>query len=273
MSVWPAYKLPDTSGPFLFPGGAAAAFSPADLSGLAVWLTAGPEYCFTDEAGTTPCGSGDAIKCWRNRDGLAIDFTQANAPSTQRRLVQDAGGKWYVETGGGANDYLICASPGEATGPAGVCCGGAFRPGVQGSTLFGPVGFGDSSSNGVFAFLRGNGDNPPKWQALVSGNGNSTTTTDTVAYTAGTDVRYTMRADPVTLDTVRLLKNGTQVASTARAVGLYSTAAASWAVGTDPGNLGRLYVGRIYGVVAYRVDLSDADATLLDTYLTSLMPE
>jgi hypothetical protein len=81
----------------------AAAFSPATLSGLVALYTASPTYCFSDAAGTVPCGAGDGVWVWKDRSGGARDLAQATAASQPK--LQQVGGKWVVRFDG--TDDLI----------------------------------------------------------------------------------------------------------------------------------------------------------------------
>ena len=98
---------------------------------------------------------------------------------------------------------------------------------------------------------------------------------DSVAYTSGSDVRVMGRADPVTLQTLlgsgrmgRRLRPRARTAAMTTAVRTVPDIGAQAETASDD----RQFIGRIYGVVAYNTDLSDANATLLDTYLRGLMP-
>ena len=56
---------------------------------------AGPEYCFTDTAGTTHAGDGDPVALWLDASGNGKNITQptlANRPILQ----QDFAGFWYL---------------------------------------------------------------------------------------------------------------------------------------------------------------------------------
>ena len=238
-------------------------------------LTVSPQTCFQDTGLTTPCTVGSTVKGWKDASGNAINFTQSLALTTDRTLQQDAGGKYYLSLGGGANDFLGAAANALFNNAVGGCVGLACRPSVQAISLFTPVSFGTGTSNDTFMLLRGDGTALPntKWNANVTGGGVSTNAIDSVAYTSGSDVRIMGRADPVTLQTVRLWKNGSQVASTARTAAM-TTAVGRFDIGAqaETASDDRQFIGRIYGVVAYNTDLSDANATLLDTYLRGLMP-
>lgn len=249
---------------------ASAGFDPASVAGLVLNFVASPAYCFSDSAGTTPCAVNDPVGCWKSKSGT-YSFTNASAASTSRHFKQDAGGKFYVDFGGGANDGLNNATaPTALNGLTGGLVGLACRPAAQGNSLFEALSFGTGSSNDAFCLLRGNGTATPneKWEANVTGQGVGVNVDDTVIVAVGSDVRLVARSETVTLQTCRLLRNGTQVGSTARSTALpTTTGACSVANGNS-----RLYLGRIYGFVVYSADLSDADAARLDGYLTGLMP-
>lgn len=250
--------------------GAVAPVPPVQAESI-LWLTASPARCFSDVAGTIPAVVGGEVKCWKDQSGSAIVFTQALGPTTFRRLQQTAGGKYYVEFGGGANDWLGSPANAAFNARVGGCVGLAVRPGVQVSTLYGAVSLGAGGSSDTFCLLRGDGTalHTTKWQSIIGGLTVLTSATDTVAY-AQADVRIISRCEPVALDTHRLWKNGVQVVSSARATGMPAVNGAL-RIATDVFDAGRLYVGRVYGLVVYPRDLTEPEATALDTYLVSLV--
>lgn len=79
-------------------GGVAGGWLPDVLPSLAAWYTAGPQWCFTDAAGTAPCGDGDQVRVWRDRHRNAWNLEQATAGS--RPTLRLAGGRWAVRFDG-----------------------------------------------------------------------------------------------------------------------------------------------------------------------------
>ena len=71
-------------------GGAAPAFSPLDISGLALWLDASDSTTlFQDDAGTTPAAANDdPVGYWGDKSGNGNNVTQAGA--TARPLLKTA---------------------------------------------------------------------------------------------------------------------------------------------------------------------------------------
>ena len=111
-------------------------WSPASVRSLAVWLTVSPQTCFQDTGLTTPCTVGSTVKGWKDASGNAINFTQSLALTTDRTMQQDAGGKYYLSLGGGANDFLGAAANALFNNAVGGCVGLACRPSVQAISLF-----------------------------------------------------------------------------------------------------------------------------------------
>ncbi len=81
---------------------------PSSLSSLALWLTAGPTWCFSDVAGTVPCGDGDPVAYWADRSGTGNNLTQSTL--SLRPILRLVSGRWYVR-GDGVDDYLTLAVP------------------------------------------------------------------------------------------------------------------------------------------------------------------
>lgn len=83
-------------------------FTPANLTGLEIWLQAGPTWCFGSD-GTTPCGDTDPVYYWRDQSGNAIDFERTGAGSNQPLLIDAGAGKWVVRFDG-TNDEMSNAT-------------------------------------------------------------------------------------------------------------------------------------------------------------------
>lgn len=71
-----------------------SAWTPASLTNLELWFTAGPTWCFSDAGGTVACGAGDSVYVWKDRSGNALDVSQAT--SGRRPKLQQTSGKWCV---------------------------------------------------------------------------------------------------------------------------------------------------------------------------------
>jgi len=60
-------------------------WTPTDISGNVLWLSAG-YGCYSDDGGTTPSGDGDVIAFLRDRSGNGYDATQTN--NTKRPILK-----------------------------------------------------------------------------------------------------------------------------------------------------------------------------------------
>lgn len=77
-------------------------FSFLRLPGTDVFYRPSPGYCFSNDAGTTPCGSGDIIKVWKSQiNGRQV--TQSNA--SQCPTLQLVNGYWAALYDG-VDDYM-----------------------------------------------------------------------------------------------------------------------------------------------------------------------
>jgi hypothetical protein len=245
--------------------------NPASLAGHAFTLEADPAYCFKDAAGTSPCVVGNDVYCWKDTTGTLL-FVNAAAPTTKRQFSQDAGGKYYVHFGGGAQDYLALANaPASLDGADAATVALACNPANQTQTLYTALAIGDGSGNGNFVILRGDGNTPPNWQSVVSGNATNTTATDPSDYVPGSDVRVVSFAETTTLDTHKLYIDGAEVASAARTAALPVTVAGGINIATDTFDTSRKYIGHIHGLTVWTEDHRDRIADI-DAYLQSLMP-
>jgi len=93
--------------------GGAPAFDPATLFAGGeggVWYEPNPSTCFTDTAGTTAAGVGDAVARINDGSGNGNHATQPTA-AARPTLRQTAGGSYYLELDG-VNDWL---SAGDVT--------------------------------------------------------------------------------------------------------------------------------------------------------------
>lgn len=92
-------------------------FSPTDIAGLDIWLTAGPSYCFKDAAATLPCADGDAVYTWVNRRSGGANAVQSSAGS--RPLLKLVSGRWVVRFDG--SDDVMDLTFAAVTGLAHAC--------------------------------------------------------------------------------------------------------------------------------------------------------
>lgn len=83
-------------------------WTPAVLSQLWLWLTAGPTWCFSDAGGSVPCANGDAIYVWKDRSGNAHDVSQPT--SGQRPTLVLSGGLWRARFNPSASQYMSRSS-------------------------------------------------------------------------------------------------------------------------------------------------------------------
>jgi hypothetical protein len=82
--------------------GGAGVFSPLSLfaNGEAgAWYDPSPDTCFTDTAGTTPAGEGDAVARVNDLSGNGNHATQATV-AARPTLEKTAGGLWYLDFDG-----------------------------------------------------------------------------------------------------------------------------------------------------------------------------
>lgn len=154
----------------LAPGGAAA-WSPAALPGLLAWYTAGPQWCWEDEARTVPAGDGSVVKGVTDRSGNGYHLSQSTTAYCP--ILYAVGGGLYVLTFDGVDD-------GMGGGP--TLSGGsliAFR-GAQRYPGDGFCRILNASSNSLVAFRR-----MDNLQAYVAGTVSSgTDVTDEDPHTA-----------------------------------------------------------------------------------------
>lgn len=87
--------------------GFSAGFDPASLFASGeegIWLDIHPDYCFQDDAGTTPAGVGDPVGYVTDRSGNGNHATQSTT-AAKPTLRQTGGGLYYLEFDG-VDDYL-----------------------------------------------------------------------------------------------------------------------------------------------------------------------
>ena len=77
-------------------------WNPGDIPGTPREWLAGPDWCFTDTAGTIPAGDTDAVAAWRDRFQSTL-VTQTDP--LRRPTLRLVSGKWVVRFDG-VNDFL-----------------------------------------------------------------------------------------------------------------------------------------------------------------------
>lgn len=220
-------------------------WTPAALAGLAAWYTAGPQWCFTDAAGTVPAGDGDPVYVWKDRGGGGWDLSQAT--EANRPTLRLVSGAWVVRADG-VNDVIINASFTPAVKLWSV---GANRISTTGATSGISTLIGDNTSDA--RNLRTNSATAYRGFASgVSANGG-----DANDHSAGGDLwvnKVISGAYAVGTPHVVTTDRGTPAAY----AGLRLFARA---------NGDRLYNGEIYELVGTTATLSAAERAALETYL------
>jgi hypothetical protein len=95
----------------LGPGMFARAFSPLDISGLALWLDASDSTTlFQDSAGTTPAvANNDPVGLWKDKSGNARNASQATSANKPALLLNQFNGRPAVKADG-SDDLLSFTS-------------------------------------------------------------------------------------------------------------------------------------------------------------------
>lgn len=110
-----AWQILDTTTPklaipFRTPGGAPASFTPADLSGLKLWLKADAGV-YQDSAGIVPVGADtDPVGKWEDQSGTGNHFAQATSGARPSYQTLEQNGLPAIK-GDGSNDYLSGNAP------------------------------------------------------------------------------------------------------------------------------------------------------------------
>lgn len=230
-------------------GAAGGGWTPAARVNLQLWLTASPLYCFTDAGATIPCGSGDTVYTWVDRSGNGRHFTQATA--TNRPTLVLESGAWRVRFDGTDNFMsggdLSAAFPAAGTIGVRVRHGGGAGDSQEWLCTEAQDGYSRFSGTDSYPSQLWTGRHtlqpivPQGWSTIV---------------TRATGTTWTRRVDGVQDST---------------GAGLGSFAGGTdWVLGR--GGSGTAWLnGDIVELVAYSDYLSDADAALLETYLTALV--
>lgn len=89
-------------------------WTPAALPSLALWLTAGPTWCFSDAGGTVPCVDTDPVQVWKDRSGNAYNLLQAT--SGNRPTLRLVSGAWVVRYDGVDDRMSVSTAGAQPTG-------------------------------------------------------------------------------------------------------------------------------------------------------------
>jgi hypothetical protein len=229
--------------------GGAVAWTPAALSDPAAWYTAGPTWCFSDAAGTIPCGDGDPIYVWNDRSGNAVTMTQATL--AKRPVLTALGGGLWAATFDGVDD-------GIGSGPA---LSGA-------TTLSFRVASADAGANR--RLLKNSNPESNSLVALRRTNGNSIYVdgmlSDDVLVADADPHTFLMRKAAAGNWGVRLDGSPLAVAANANDFGTV------WFGFGSAMNASEGFGGDVAGMVFTDARVSDDDAALLESYLASLYP-
>jgi hypothetical protein len=237
--------------------GGAPAWTPAQLSPApALWLTAGPAYCFTDAAGTVPCGDGDLVRVWKDRSGNARDVSQGT--SSKRPTLSLLSGKWAVLFDG-VDDFL--------SGTVAM-----FNPSLSDLTAMAAArvpSFPGAGTNAVVLSQQDGGGTGRSWLEFATAGAydsflGGVATTGSTAATVNTWARLGVAKQGTT---VAVSFNGVADGSATRTV---ESAAGATTVGSQKTGVSSFLSGRVAGVVVTGSLLGGADMALLNTYLASL---
>lgn len=219
------------------------------LTNLALWLSAGPGYCFTDAAGTVPCADTDPVRVWKDRSGNVRDFSQAT--SGLRPTLRLVSGKWAVRFDG-VDDYLRAS-----TFSAGSNCSLYFRVTPTTST---PGGMFDSAP-ATASTIRNNPSGDWDWHA-------SQPRFSIGGLTGGAAATLGFLHSLAPSRRVDYRRNGSAVSTNTDP----STSAAAWVtptIGTVNTTFSPL-AGDLAGVLVYSATHDAAAAALVEAYLGGL---
>ena len=232
----------------------APSWTPALLSQVWLWLTAGPTWCFSDAGGTVPCANGDTVKVWKDQSSNAHHLNTASLGFSAFPTMTFSGGQWRVSGNTTLSQCIGRAS--ITTWPSSV----GFA-----SSRFRITGTGDdicsldlgSGGNPGGEFYRFNGDGNAYWQNFMTSRVNAPfATVDSIATHT-----YTQTSDT----DARAYIDGSQVGS---------TLPANWSSPTIfnlmATNLGTSTMD-IAGVVVGASTLTSGNRALLEAYLAGLL--
>ena len=124
---------------------------PSDIAGLVSWYTATAQYCFSDAGGTQPCGDGDLVQVWKDRQGTN---NLSQSTDTLRPTFRNSAGITWVDFDG--TRYMDFAGTWFTAAPGSF--GLWMRADVSANYEFLSVGVSGSASN-KFRMLIANATN------------------------------------------------------------------------------------------------------------------
>jgi hypothetical protein len=228
---------------------------PLSVPNLRGLYLAGPAWCYSDDAGTTPSTVGGVVATWKDAAGGSLQLNQT--VNGQRPLLQQtAGGKYYVAFDGSDDFYTFSGSflsiPLTAHGA--VRLTGTLAAKVD--PLFsGANGAQKLKVNDSATGMVGGKEGTVNWTAssaaLVSG-------TDAVGgLSYGSTGAAVYWKDGVTAGTALADVSTSNFTANVSRVGA-NNANSEW------------FQGRVYGLAFYNAGLSDADNTGVQRYLATL---
>lgn len=225
-------------------------WTPAALTGLRLWLTAGPTWCYQDAGASVPCGDGDPVYTWVDRSGTG---NLVQATGAKRPTLRLDGPAWYVDFDGTAD--WVGRAGGHAAGSHSLYT--AFRLATAANTQM----IAWNGEDGIGMFTSHFTLNDRLYSAAGPGND-----VDSGFATDASDHAFGLTFDGATLRTYRDGTAGLTGTPTYNPTGTtYVRVGANVAETQFAG-------GRVYGaVLAASVPADDVRANL-DAYLAGLMP-
>lgn len=226
---------------------AAAAWNPGRLPGTPREWLAGPDWCFTDVAGTIPAGDTDAVAAWVDRWQGTL---WSEADPLKRLVLRDLGGGRWVLRSDGVNDGIghgpattgartIAMSYTQTVSAAGTrVLNSTTANSCAGPRRLGPTSFVIGADSGsIRSTVFADDADPHVYVMARSGSGPWRAWSDTTSL-AVSDVTNNFGS---------------------LGVGAFTGAAST-----------QTWTGDIYSVVDTAADISDADRAALTTYLARL---
>ena len=239
----------------------AGGWNPSGVSGLKVWVKAGPTWNFTDAAGTVAAGNGDLV--YTATDRSTGGFTVQQATAADRPALRLTGSTYDLR--GVTDDYL------DASGSTALNGLTAFTVFLSGIADGAPAdldtiwGWGNGGELGI---IRADGVN---WTAVAWINGAARTVTSTTAIPVGS--RFVIG---LVIDTslgsaqAKLYSGGTLIGSTTQAGALDTTAAATKRILSDAFAASRGWTGGIHeAIVLNRAPVNAAELAAIAAYLAT----